>query len=130
MKIEDVIIEANALLKKINEAFSEFVKSFGGNPETSTLDMKFEKIYSSWIQTGAKKNYSGKVIYKDEKFVEPYTEYKGMAPRRSDKSEYTKKFITNLIELQHESQEKAWNYYVKEGARWDNKDHKLNMFSC
>lgn len=125
MKIEDVIIEANALLKKINEAFPEFVKSFGGNPETSTLDMKFEKIYSSWIQTGAKKNYSGKVIYKDGKFIKPFTEYKGMAPRRSDKSEYTKKFITNLIELQHESQEKAWNYYVKEGARWDNKDQSL-----
>ena len=48
-----------------------------------------------------------------------------MAPRRSDKSEYTKKFITNLVEFQHESQDKAWEYYVKEGARWDNKDSSL-----
>ncbi len=125
MKIEDVIKEASDVLLKINQSFGDFVKSFGGDPATSTLDMKFEKIYSSWIQTGAKKNYSGKVIYKDGKFIKPYTEYKGMAPRRSDKSEYTKKFITNLVEFQHESQDKAWEYYVHEGTRWDNKDQTL-----
>ena len=125
MDINDVINEVNNLLKYINDSFPDFVRSFGGDPERSTLDMKFEKIYSSWIQTGAKKNYSGRVIYKDGQFVTPYTEYKGMAPRRSDKSDYTGTFITNLVDFSHESIEKAWTYYEQEGLRWDNKDLSL-----
>lgn len=125
MPIENVIREIEDLLKYINSSFPEFVKSFGGDPEKSTLDMKFEKIYSTWIQTGAKKNYSGRVIYKDGKFVTPYTEYRGMAPRRSDKSEYTKKFVTELVDSSHISVEKAWKYYETEGMRWDSKDLSL-----
>ena len=125
MKIEDVIEEIDSILKEINTSFSDFVKSFGGDPSTSTLEMKFEKIYSSWIQTGAKKNYSGRVIYKDGSFVKPYTEYRGMAPRRSDKSNYTKKFITNLVELSHENVTKAWSYYISEEERWNKKDKSL-----
>ena len=125
MKLDNVVLEINNVLKGLNESFSEFVKSFGGNPNKSTLEMKFEKIYSSWIQMGSKKNYSGRVVYKDGKYIKPYTEYRGMAPRRSDKSDYTKKFVTNLVELTHEDIEKSWNYYLKEEQRWNNKDKSL-----
>lgn len=125
MEIRDVIVEINSILKDINSSFDDFVRSFGGDPSTSTLEMKFEKIYSSWIQTGAKKNYSGRVIYKDGIFVTPYIEYRGMAPRRSDKSTYTKKFITRLLELSHEDVMKSWDYYVSEEERWNRKDKSL-----
>jgi DNA polymerase elongation subunit (family B) len=125
MKIEDVIVEVNSILKEINSSFPDFVRSYGGDPSMSTLEMKFEKIYSSWIQTGAKKNYSGRVIYKDGVFVTPYTEYRGMAPRRSDKSNYTKKFITRLVELSHEDVTKSWAYYISEEERWNKKDKSL-----
>lgn len=123
--IDEVIKEINFILKIINNSFADFVRSFGGDPKISTLEMKFEKIYSSWIQTGAKKNYSGRIIYKDGVFVTPYTEYKGMAPRRSDKSDYTKKFITNLVELSHEDVVKSWNYYISEEKKWNKKDKSL-----
>lgn len=125
MKVEDIVVQIEKLLKYINESFPDFVKLFNGDPNRSTLDMKFEKIYLSWIQTGAKKNYSGRIVYKDGKYITPYTEYRGMAPRRSDKSDYTKKFITKLVELSHVSLEDAWKYYVSEDKRWESKDISL-----
>lgn len=123
--VDDVVKEVTELQKKVNASFPEFVEKYGGDPEKSTLDMKFEKVYSSWIQVGAKKNYSGRIAYKDGSYIKPYTEYKGMSPRRSDKSDYTEKFVTNLIEYVHRSKSKAWDYYSREESRWDNKDRSL-----
>ena len=125
MQLDDLILQINNILEGLNKSFSKFVKSFGGDPNKSTLEMKFEKIYSSWIQTGSKKNYSGRVVYKDGKYIKPYTEYRGMAPRRSDKSQYTKMFVTNLVELSHENIDKSWNYYLQEEQKWDNKNKSL-----
>ena len=125
LPVEQVILIVNKILQKVNDSFSDFVKSYGGDPDKSTLEMKFEKVYSSWIQVGAKKNYSGRIVYKDGSYIKPYTEYRGMAPRRSDKSNYTERFVTNLIEFFHNDQNQAWNYYVSEEKKWDNHDKTL-----
>jgi DNA polymerase I len=125
LSYDEIIKEVQNLLVYINSTFPEFVQSYGGDPLKSTLEMKFEKIYSNWLQTGAKKNYTGRVVYKDGKYVTAYTEYRGMAPRRSDKSDYTKEFVTNLVEYSHDNLDKSWEYYITEEKRWNKKDKSL-----
>lgn len=69
--IEEAVEVGLKVEKRMNELYIELAKTWNGEKETIN-EMKLEKVYQSWIQSGSKKRHIGAVgwnIDTDEKFI-------------------------------------------------------------
>lgn len=123
MEIHEIVRDVSELREKIVQTFPEFLERYH-NHRKSYLDIQFEKLYSKWLQVGSKKKYAGIIIWKG-KSVEQYLDVKGFETRRSDRSQYSKTFLMNLLNHIFENREKAWNIYEMEREKWEK--HKIDV---
>lgn len=95
--IEEAVEVGLIVEKRMNELYIELAKTWNGEKETIN-EMKLEKVYQSWIQSGAKKRHIGAVgwdVDTDEKFIthlpiKKRLDIKGLDIVRSNVPEITK----------------------------------------
>lgn len=95
--LEEAVEVGLKVEKRMNELYYDLAETWNGR-ETNINEMKLEKVYQSWIQSGAKKRHIGAVgwdIDTDEKFIthlpiKKRLDIKGLDIVRSNVPEITK----------------------------------------
>ncbi len=92
--LDDIIKEAERLLVLLNKEYNKWCKAKGViNP---TIDIKFEKIYKRFL-TGSKKRWAGYLLWREGK-IDEGIDIAGFNVRRSDSSNFTRKFQKEVLE--------------------------------
>lgn len=116
--IEDVLKDAYEIEDYVNSTFPEFLERY--NVQGGILHMKLEKIYDKWLQTGAKKKYAARIVWKDRWLTDQDNklEVKGFEIRRSDSTLYTHRVMGRMFRLIFEDVSLARDFYAVEVAKW------------
>lgn len=127
MSNEDIVNDGIKLAGDLTASFPEFTTKY--NALDCTLSVKFEKLYSQWIQFGAKKRYAYLCVYDDKYgFQDNKFGLMGFQSKRSDSTDYIKIAQPTFFKLIFEDPAKANEWYEVESARWSNKEMPPSLF--
>lgn len=107
VKDEKEVVEIGRTIQNfINDMLPEIVNKLGGDSGHSTVHVEFEKMFeriifqakSSKEGGGTKKRYAGLIKWEDNKFIDKI-KIVGMAARRSDTPEISKKVQKKMFEI-------------------------------
>jgi len=136
--IEDAVEVGLHVEKRMNELYYDLADTWNGR-ETNINEMKLEKVYQAWIQSGAKKRHIGAVgwdIDTDEKFImhlpiKKRLDIKGLDIVRSNVPEITKEaqeyILTTALE-KDDYYNLVQEYIVKIKKDFFNKKIDAKMF--
>jgi len=82
--IEETIRLAKIVEAKLNASFDDFAKNVL-NADQHFFSIKFEKLYETFFQTGKKKRYAGRLVWKEGKSLNELN-VSGFETKRSDTS--------------------------------------------
>jgi len=119
----DIIEIARSIEKEINLRYDSFAKKFG--IDKHYFYIKFEKLYSVFLQTGKKKRYAGKLIWK-EGIAANKIDITGFESRRSDTPKIAKEIFKEIIEMIIEKEEYS---KIKEKLKTFIVDYRTGKFS-
>lgn len=97
MPMEDTIRIGYALAKYLNRRYDVYAARLGAT-EGHHFDIKFEKIYERYLQTGKKKRYAGKLKWK-EGVPADTVDITGFESERSDTAAITKEVQKTMLEM-------------------------------
>lgn len=99
LTLDQVIAVGKDIANKVNATYSEFAKK-KFNIDTHSFSIKFEKIYSTFLQTGRKKRYCGKLVWREGKiFEKPEIVVTGFEQKRSDQNQIGREVQMKIFEL-------------------------------
>ncbi len=105
MPFDDMIKIGFAINAVINSTYDEFAKTTL-NADEHWFHIKFEKLYSRFLQTGKKKRYAGKLIWKEGVLFDK-TDVTGFETERSDAPKITKEAQKKVINMILDGKEPA-----------------------
>jgi len=117
--IKQLAESANLMLDIINKSFGEFLLQYGYTGESYDLQIKCEKIFKRWFQSGTKKRYAGLVVYEDGKEIPEFTYIRGFDVRRSSSPPYGRAIQEVGINIMlHKGKEEFLEMVKTEEAKW------------
>jgi DNA polymerase I len=94
---EETIAIAESLEKELNASYAGFSKEIL-NADLNYFSIKFEKIYRTFFQGGAKKRYAGHLVWKEGQQVDKI-DITGFEMKRSDSSQITRQVQEEVLEM-------------------------------
>jgi DNA polymerase elongation subunit (family B) len=99
--LDEAVKVGQDMVKQLNASFDDFVKQYGCTEHVFSISLK--KVFGKWFQAGAKKRWTGRVIWEDgvnliEKKAD-YDETKGYETRRSSSPDYTRWIQKEMFNL-------------------------------
>jgi len=97
--LEKVIEDGRKIEELINVNLAKYlIEKY--NVENPTIYTKFERIWSPFLIGETKKRYVGRLVFEDNKIIEPPSiMWRGFEFRRSDSARITKKVQRDLVEI-------------------------------
>jgi DNA polymerase elongation subunit (family B) len=92
---DDTIRLAKIVESTLNTSFDEFAKTML-NADQHFFSIKFEKLYETFFQSGKKKRYAGRLVWKEGKTLDELN-VSGFETRRSDTSNIAKEMQETVL---------------------------------
>jgi len=92
------IMEIEAIRKKVNASYDDFMVKEFGHKITHNLEIEFDKLFRKAFFGTSRKRYSGHVIYEAGQKVD-YLHVTGFEIRRSDSSQFSRNLQSTIFDM-------------------------------
>lgn len=102
--VPEAVAKADEISEEINAALAHYLNSYllpkmGINPEYNKTDFKTELVCDGLLLLNVKKNYAFSLLAKEGKLLEPpKVKYTNLTVVKSDTAQFTKDFLTRMVE--------------------------------